>query len=257
MRFTITSLALCSVASLVSGYQVEIHPEHQHGLAINDVPAERRMHWMRVANEAVYADGHPCPQAPFGTAIVNTTSDELVCVISNAVGRTGDPTMHGEITAIRHCTDVLTQRGLSPQEILASWKEFSLYTNGEPCPMCASAIRWAGFKEVIYGSSIRTIAENGRNQIYIPSSLVWEKSYSLGHATLMLGNVLTNETDPFFEHQFNESAACPVGCERQVVPGKRVKACSPVDDWQEVVRKAGRGLAAAQSHRQDSRHDEL
>jgi tRNA(Arg) A34 adenosine deaminase TadA len=75
-----------------------------------------------------------------------------------------------------------------------------LYTNGEPCPMCASAIRWAGFKEVIYGSGIRTIAESeshlraiadgvdkpdGRNQIYIPSSLIWEKSYSLGHATLM------------------------------------------------------------------------
>lgn len=70
-------------------YQVEIHPEYQQGLAINDVPAERRLHWMRVANEAVYADGHPCPQAPFGTAIVNTTSDELVCVISNKVGVTG------------------------------------------------------------------------------------------------------------------------------------------------------------------------
>jgi tRNA(Arg) A34 adenosine deaminase TadA len=68
--------------------------------------------------------------------------------------------MHGEITAIRHCTDILRQRGWSPQRILQSWKDFSLYTNGEPCPMCASAIRWAGFKEVIYGSSIRTIAES-------------------------------------------------------------------------------------------------
>jgi len=74
---------------------------------------------------------------------------------------TPDPTMHGEITAIRKCTEVLTERGLSPQEILAAWKQFSLYTNGEPCPMCASAIRWAGFKEVIYGSSIRTIAQRG------------------------------------------------------------------------------------------------
>lgn len=26
---------------------------------------------------------------------------------------------------------------------------------------------------------------DGRNQIYIPSTLIWEKSYSLGHATLM------------------------------------------------------------------------
>ena len=108
--------------------------------------------------------------------------------------------MHGEITAIRKCTDVLTARGLSPEQILGAWKEFSLYTNGEPCPMCASAIRWAGFKEVIYGSSISTIAQSrfhilprklitdGRNQIYIPSSLIWEKSYSLGHATLMWGS---------------------------------------------------------------------
>jgi tRNA(Arg) A34 adenosine deaminase TadA len=68
--------------------------------------------------------------------------------------------MHGEITAIRHCTEKLRERGWSAQKILQSWKDFSLYTNGEPCPMCASAIRWAGFKEVIYGSSIRTIAES-------------------------------------------------------------------------------------------------
>lgn len=68
--------------------------------------------------------------------------------------------MHGEITAIRHCTDILRERGWSAQKILQSWKDFSLYTNGEPCPMCASAIRWAGFKEVIYGSSIKTIAES-------------------------------------------------------------------------------------------------
>lgn len=51
----------------------------------NDVPAERRLQWMRVANEAVNVDGHAFPQAPFGTAIVNTTSDELVCVTSNKV----------------------------------------------------------------------------------------------------------------------------------------------------------------------------
>jgi tRNA(Arg) A34 adenosine deaminase TadA len=156
----LSSLLLLPALPLALAYDVEIHPEYQQGLSINDVPAERRLHWMRVANEAIYADGHPCPQAPFGTAIVNTTSDQLVCVTSNKVGTTGDPSMHGEISAIRHCTDVLTEKGLSPMEILASWKEFSLYTNGEPCPMCASAIRWAGFKEVIYGSSIKTIAES-------------------------------------------------------------------------------------------------
>nr|AEG78607.1 FCY1 [Cryptococcus gattii] len=195
-------------ATIALAYQVEIHPEYQQGLVTNDVPAERRLHWMRVANEAVNVDGHAFPQASFGTAIVNTTSDELVCVTSNKVGVTGNPAVHGEISVIIHCTEALTGQGWTPQEILAGWKDLSLYTNGEPCPMRASAIRWAGSKEVIYGTSIRTIAENGRNQIYIPSSMVWEKSYSLGHATLMLGNVLTNETNVFFAHQFNESAPC-------------------------------------------------
>jgi tRNA(Arg) A34 adenosine deaminase TadA len=124
-------------------------------------------------------------------------------VIARSILTGTDPTMHGEITAIRHCTEVLRSRGLAPADILRAWKDFSLYTNGEPCPMCASAIRWAGFKEVIYGSSIKTIAKresslptdadvvDGRNQIYVPASFIWEKSYSLGHATLMYAALLT------------------------------------------------------------------
>ncbi|PWN46558.1 putative cytosine deaminase [Violaceomyces palustris] len=227
----------------VGAYQLDLHPEYQAGLSINDVPSERREHWMRVANQAIYESGDPCPQAPFGTAIVNTTSDELICSIANRVGTTGDPTQHGEITAIQDCVEKLRSKGLSPAEILRSWKDFSLYTNGEPCPMCMSAIRWAGFKEVIYGTSIGKIAQMGRNQIYIPSSQVLEKSYSLGHTTLMLGNILTNETDILFSHQFNESAPCPIGCERVEVAGKRVKTCQALPDWRSVVSRSMEGSA--------------
>lgn len=46
----ITTLAL---ALRTAAYQVEIHPEYQDGLSINDVPASRRLHWMRVANEVI------------------------------------------------------------------------------------------------------------------------------------------------------------------------------------------------------------
>lgn len=81
----------------------------------------------------------------------------------------------------------------------------------------------------------------------------------MGHMTLMLGNVLSNETDPFFAHQFNESAPCreyakvyiielwnifltilfltAIGCERQSVPGKRVKACQALPNWKELVSR--------------------
>jgi hypothetical protein len=69
---------------------LDLHPEYQAGLSINGVPAQDREHWMRLANEAIYDDiEDPCPQAPFGSAIVNTTSDELICVAANKVGTTG------------------------------------------------------------------------------------------------------------------------------------------------------------------------
>jgi tRNA(Arg) A34 adenosine deaminase TadA len=158
---TVVSLALANYyGDTAAASHILLHPQDQSGLAINDVPAQDRLHWMRVANTAVYQSGNPCPQAPFGSAIVNTSSNELICSIANAVGSTGDPTLHGEITAIRECTRILKERGQSPNQILAAWKDFSLYTNGEPCTMCASAIRWAGFKEVVYGSSIQTVAKS-------------------------------------------------------------------------------------------------
>lgn len=157
-----TMSVLLLAAAQASAYREQIHPEFHSELSINSVPSSDRDHWMRLANEAIYYPpvSHPCPQAPFGTVIVNTTSNELVCAIANRVGSTGDPTQHGEITAIQHCTNVLHKKGLTPQQILAAWKDFSLYTNAEPCTMCLSAIRWAGFKEVIYGTSVRTIAES-------------------------------------------------------------------------------------------------
>lgn len=71
-----------------------------------------------------------------------------------------DPSMHGEISGLHRCTEVLTERGLSPQEILAAWRDFTMCafldprrlrgelrsvltpflfsltdTTGEPCPM--------------------------------------------------------------------------------------------------------------------------
>lgn len=90
--------------------------------------------------------------------------------------------------------------------------------------------------QVIYGTSIAKIAEMGRNQIYIPSSYVLQKSYSLGHQTLILGNILTNETDVLFGHQFNESAPCPLGCERKLESGQRVSQCVPQPDWKTTVK---------------------
>ncbi|GAA5869549.1 hypothetical protein JCM8547_001520 [Rhodosporidiobolus lusitaniae] len=212
-----------------------LHNDNQDGLSLNGVPYADRVHWMRIANRAVPEIlGEPCGHFPFGVAVVNTTSNELVCVAANKVGVTGNPSMHGEISGLHRCTEVLTERGLSPQEILASWKSFTMYTTGEPCPMCASALRWAGIGEVVWATSIETIIKGGRNQIYLPSSHIVAASYSMPHQTLWYGSVLANETDPYFQYQFNESAPCPEVCERATLPGQKVSQCVPTKEWKEA-----------------------
>ncbi|PVI02320.1 guanine deaminase [Periconia macrospinosa] len=198
---------------------------------INGIPFSTRAYWMRKANEAlgdVLDD--PCPFAAFGTAIVNHTDEglgELVCIGANANRLTGNPTMHGEIAAITNCTAVLTDpRGrykMNTTQALDAFTQLSLYTNAESCPMCASAIRWAGFKEYIYGTSIDTLVETGWGQIRVDSVEIVRQSFDLGHSTRLIGNVLVNETDPYFLWQYNPHQECPHGCKRSKGTCKRSK----------------------------------
>jgi tRNA(Arg) A34 adenosine deaminase TadA len=79
---------------------------------------------------------------------------------------------------------------------------------------CASAIRWAGFREYVYGTSINTLIHQGWGQIRISSVDVFAQSFDLSVATRLIGELLANETDAFFGWQFNPNAPCPPGCAR-------------------------------------------
>lgn len=124
----------------------------------------------------------------------------------------------GEIAAINNCTAVLTDPNgpykLNASEAQDAFSSLSLYTNAESCPMCASAIRWAGFKEYIYGTSILTLIERGWGQIRVASIDIFEHSFDLSSPTRLIGEVLTNETDPYFLWQYDPDYPCPEGCER-------------------------------------------
>ncbi|GAA5980612.1 hypothetical protein JCM5350_003560 [Sporobolomyces pararoseus] len=245
--------------------------DDQAGLSLNGVPATTRTYWMRMASKAVgEIRGDPCSRYHFGAVVVNTTSNELVCISANQVSLTGNPTLHGEIAALNRCTEVLAERGLSPLEILDSWKDLSLYTTGEPCSMCSSAMRWAGLKEVIWATSIETVVRNGYPQIYLPSSAIVAASYSLPSHTAWYGNILSNETDIHFRHFFNESAPCPGEesgiCERVKEEGEHVSHCASTQEWRaawegrqgkwekEMMRTRGHPVDFDDSH---SSHDEL
>jgi tRNA(Arg) A34 adenosine deaminase TadA len=93
--------------------------------------------------------------------------------------------------------------------------------------MCASSIRWSGFREYIYGTTINHLSEVGWGQILIPSEEVVARSWPFGTGVNVLGSVGTEFTDPLFDWQFQEDADCPKGCRRINSTGETT-TCAPV-----------------------------
>ncbi|KAK1962372.1 cytidine deaminase-like protein [Colletotrichum sublineola] len=186
-----------------------------------------RAYWMRQANLAL---PNPCPFAAFASVVVNHTAaglGELICTGANNNSGSGNPTFHGEMVAINNCSAIFVDPNgpfqMTPAEALAAFADLTLYTNAESCPMCASAIRWAGFKEYVYGTSIDALVQNGWGQINVSSRYIFAQSTGLSRKTGLVGPVLTNETDVFFGWQFVPDAPCPHGCSRDRDQG----ACRP------------------------------
>ena len=79
---------------------------------------------------------------PFGAVIVR--DDKVIATGTNRVTANNDPTAHAEISAIREaCT----------REKYFKLKGCTIYTSCEPCPMCLSAIYWAGIERIFYGNN--------------------------------------------------------------------------------------------------------
>ena len=79
---------------------------------------------------------------------------------------------------------------------------------------CASAIRWSGFREYIYGTTIEGLVGAGWTQIRLASQEIFRQAFELPNAGRLLGGVLTNETDVYFQWQNDPDAPCPPGCGR-------------------------------------------
>ncbi|KAI5477288.1 transcriptional activator protein DAL81 [Pseudohyphozyma bogoriensis] len=217
LKSTVCVLAVGAVAANAYAGRDPLVPNSHQGLAINGIPAATREYWMREAIKAVEeVTGDPCPPAPAGCVIVLHTNegDTELCRGANIVYQTGDPTLHGESVAIRNCVEKFTSEGKSAAEILAIWREASLYSTHEPCTMCMSTIRFGGFKEMIFGSSVKQVHLEGRSQIAMSSHQILEKSYAVGmHQTTIIPGILEDEVLPHFRHQHSQSSLCPAAGE--------------------------------------------
>ncbi len=90
-----------------------------------------------IASKSIDNDG-----GPFGAVIVK--DGEVLASGCNRVTASNDPTAHAEITAIRIACNKCQNFKLEGCVI---------YSSCEPCPMCLSAIYWAGISKVYYANT--------------------------------------------------------------------------------------------------------
>lgn len=101
-------------------------------------------------------EGVAAGQSPFGACIVRY--GQVIWCEHNLVWRTPDATAHAEVTAIRIACKALSSVKLNGATI---------YSTTEPCPMCFSAIHWAGISRIVHGSSILDAQRAGFSELGI------------------------------------------------------------------------------------------
>ena len=112
---------------------------------------------------------------PFGAVIVR--GDEVIATGVNNVVPHCDPTAHAEVSAIRRACQKVNNFKL---------EGCSIYTSCEPCPMCLSAIYWAGIERIYYGNTKQDAEEINFSDKFIYDEI--ERPVSERHipATMMM-----------------------------------------------------------------------
>lgn len=122
---------------------------------------------------------------PFGAMILK--DNVVVSQAHNTVLKSHDPTAHAEINAIRQASEKLQRFDLS---------DCILVTSAEPCPMCLSAIMWAGIKKVYYGCTVHDAEEIGFADEFIYD---YFKDRSMESAPVVLEELLRDEALQVFK----------------------------------------------------------
>lgn len=138
----------------------QAEPRNVSYTSASGLPAEERARHERYMAAALdLAEANPPP--PYAALIVDRSRDEVIC---QSAGRHREARiLHAELVALMDC---------GRQEPRENWPNFTLYTTGEPCPMCMSAAVWSRLPEVVYAISAEQLAGLGINQFRLDSPAV-------------------------------------------------------------------------------------
>ena len=127
---------------------------------------------------------------PFGAVIVR--NGELIAKGANRVVPNNDPTAHAEVVAIRNACSKLNTFDLSG---------CTVYTSCEPCPMCLSALYWAGIERICYANTKRDAAA-----IEFDDSFIYDQlRLDYGHRSIHCEHFMRNEAMTAFEKWQNKT----------------------------------------------------
>ncbi len=98
---------------------------------------------------------------PFAAIIVKDGKE--IARTGNTVTLSNDPTAHAEVNAIREACRKLGTFNLAGCEI---------YSSCEPCPMCLSAIYWAGISKIYMSASRFDAADAGFDDQFLYDEMV-------------------------------------------------------------------------------------
>lgn len=124
----------------------EVRFDKQNGLPEKSVISLEDRTFMNMAIE-ISIENIDSGGGPFGAVIVR--DGKLIAKGANRVAPNNDPTAHAEVMAIRNACSELNTFDLSG---------CTVYTSCEPCPMCLSALYWAGIERICYANTKRDAA---------------------------------------------------------------------------------------------------
>jgi tRNA(adenine34) deaminase len=122
----------------------------------------------------------------FGAVIIK--DNQIIAAAHDEEETAQDPTSHAELNAIR----------IASKSFGKNLHECSIVSTHEPCPMCASAMVWAGIKHVVYGYSIDNAVKQHRERIPLGSAEIFSRA---GQEIEITTNVLFDECKLLYDEQ--------------------------------------------------------